>query len=266
MRIAVFSDVHGNLTALQAVLNHIDKLQDLDHIVFAGDLCLFGPRPQACLDLVLSRNLTSIVGNTDEWILHPPPISEELTPEQQKYRELLRARCEWTYQSLEVSAREWLDELRNSFELRYVPDPAKDDDLLIVHANPVDLYQLVFPSEEKQLMLYGLIRQPDTELEPLFQDVKASVVAFGHLHVPGERQWGTAKLVNISSVSMPGDRDGRAKYVVFTWRSETGWESERFYIDYPAEDEIQSFYDEQPPGWEKQIEQLKTLGYYPQTV
>ena len=37
-------------------------------------------------------------------------------------------------------------------------------------------------------MLYGLIRQPDTELEPLFQDVKASVVAFGHLHVPGERR------------------------------------------------------------------------------
>jgi predicted phosphodiesterase len=266
MRIAVFSDVHGNLTALQAVLNHIDKQKDIDHIVFAGDLCLFGPRPQACLDLIRNRNLTSIIGNTDEWILQAPPISEQATLEERKQRELLRARCKWTYQSLDLSAGDWLDDLRNSFELRYVPDPAKNEDLLIVHANPVDLYQLVFPSEEKQLMLYGSIRQPDSALEPLFLDVEASVVALGHLHVPGERKWGRIKLVNISSVSMPGDRDGRAKYVVFTWHPETGWTSERFYIDYPIEDEIHSFYDQQPPGWEKQIEQLRTLGYYPQIV
>ena len=48
MRIAVFSDVHGNLSALEAVLEDI-KSQSVDEIVFAGDLCMVGPRPTASL-------------------------------------------------------------------------------------------------------------------------------------------------------------------------------------------------------------------------
>jgi predicted phosphodiesterase len=68
MRIAVFSDVHGNLTALEAVLADIDR-QAVDATVFAGDLCLVGPRPAECLRLAREQGITSIYGNTDDWVL-----------------------------------------------------------------------------------------------------------------------------------------------------------------------------------------------------
>jgi Icc-related predicted phosphoesterase len=48
MRVAIFSDVHGNLTALEAVLNDI-KQQSPDLTMFAGDLCVDGARPVACI-------------------------------------------------------------------------------------------------------------------------------------------------------------------------------------------------------------------------
>ena len=70
MRVAIFSDVHGNLSALEIVLADIER-QAPDLIVFAGDLCLFGPRPAECLRLVLERQLPSVIGNTDAHIQNP---------------------------------------------------------------------------------------------------------------------------------------------------------------------------------------------------
>ena len=55
MRLAVFSDVHGNLSALEALLTYI-ATEALYKIVFAGDLCLFGPRPADCVDVIRDLN------------------------------------------------------------------------------------------------------------------------------------------------------------------------------------------------------------------
>ena len=54
MRIAIYSDVHGNLTALQTVLADIKK-QAPDLIAFAGDMSVMGARPRACLELARSE-------------------------------------------------------------------------------------------------------------------------------------------------------------------------------------------------------------------
>ena len=75
-RIAIFSDVHGNASALMAVLHDIDQQGGITQIIFAGDACLFGPRPKMCQELLDNRSITCLVGNTDLWILEPPPIEE----------------------------------------------------------------------------------------------------------------------------------------------------------------------------------------------
>ncbi len=90
MRIAVFSDVHGNLTALRAVLDDINRQPSFDAIVFAGDLCLFGPRPQACVELLRGQKIQSIVGNTDEWVRKPPPITDAMDDNLGQQRSQLR--------------------------------------------------------------------------------------------------------------------------------------------------------------------------------
>lgn len=266
MRIAIFSDVHGNLTALRAVLDDIYQQPSLDAIVFAGDLCLFGPRPQACIDLLRGQKIQSIVGNTDEWILEPPPIKEDMDDNSRQQRHQLRKLCLWTKEQLNQSSFEWLENLRKSFKLRFSPSSNSRDDLLIVHANPVDLSRVVFPSIDRQKELYGRVRQDDEDLENIFSSVDANVIAFGHLHIPGLRSWKDKLLANISSVSLPGDGDARAKYAVISWQSDDGWSVQYFKIPYSTEDEIKAFREAKPPDWREKVNQLTSKGYIAQVV
>src|SRR5690625_314515 len=68
MRFAFLSDIHGNATALEAVL-HDAANQKVDKIYILGDLCFRGPEPKRVLDLVRSVDATVIKGNADEWMV-----------------------------------------------------------------------------------------------------------------------------------------------------------------------------------------------------
>jgi predicted phosphodiesterase len=266
MRVAIFSDVHGNLSALRVVLDHIENKPAIDRVVFAGDACLFGPRPLECIDELRNRDIDCLVGNTDDWIINPPLVDDRLDEEAALRRSELRAFCQWTRERLDGESISWLEKLQDSFDLRYSPTLSPDDDLLIVHANPRDLLQVIFPSEEHQRALYGRIRQSDEELEPLLKDVRASAIAFGHLHIPGSRRWRDISLANISSVSFPGDGDQRAKYAIASWSQRGGWEFEWFHVIYSIRDEISAYEVCKPPGWEQSMESLLERGLIAQAV
>ena len=150
--------------------------------------------------------------------------------------------------------------------MRISPTPDPNDDLQIVHANPQDLLQIIFPSEELQIGLYGKVRQKDDELAPLLGDTRASMLAFGHLHIPGCRFFGDLTLVNISSISLPGDGDVRAKYAILSWLQDTGWTAEHHYVEYDISGEIDAFNSKKPPGWRKVIESYQQFGCVPQIV
>uniref|UniRef100_UPI0035B42C1A metallophosphoesterase family protein n=1 Tax=Promineifilum sp. TaxID=2664178 RepID=UPI0035B42C1A len=140
------------------------------------------------------------------------------------------------------------------------------DDLLIVHANPTDVNQIIYPSEVDQLARYGEIRQSDAALEPLVMGAKARTVAFGHLHVPNVRVWRRRLLVNVSSVSMPGDSDPRAKYALLTWMNGR-WMAEHRRVEVGAAGLIAAFRAARPPHWPDAVAALETDGYYyPQRV
>ena len=252
MKIAIFSDVHGNLTALTAVLADIAR-QGADLVVFAGDLCLMGPRPAECLRLVRERQVAAIMGNTDEFAVGggaPPPRFSEIIP--------------WTQAALSAEEMAWLG--RRPFGLRVSPTAHDADDLLIVHANPRDLNSIVFPSEADQMARYGRVRQADADLAPLFSDTAAAAVAYGHLHVPGLRALGGTLLVNVASVSMPGDGDPQAKYALLMWDGRR-WSAEHRRVAYEVRQEATAFSDRQPPGWQEAVEAIERDGlYYPQRV
>ena len=251
MRLAVFSDVHGNLSALEAVLADIST-EEVDKIVFAGDLCHFGPRPSACLQRLRELNALSIYGNTEDWLLGrqaPPAHFADL--------------ASWTYDQLDQSQRDWLDKL--PFEHTISPDGDRSNALLIVHANPLDVNQIIFPPEEKQVARYGRIRQPDEELDELLAGVEANNVIFGHLHIPFIRTREAIKLFNISSVSMPGDGDPRAKYGLFTWQ-DRAWTFELKYVPFDIAPEVAAFQENQPPGWQNFVDTIHAEGAFPQKV
>lgn len=251
MKLAIFSDVHGNLTALQAVLDDIAR-QDVAEIVFAGDLCLMGPRPEACLRRVRQDGVTSIYGNTDDFVLgrqSPPERFQEIAG--------------WTRRRLDAGERAWLGS--RPFAVNYQPTTNPEDALLVVHANPLDVNRIVFPSEAEQRERYKAIRQTDEQLAPLLLGTRAAVVAYGHLHIPGQRTIGAASLVNISSVSIPGDDDPRAKYGVFEW-DEGQWRFYLRHVAYDVTEEIEAFEAEQPPGWQTAVDALERDGYVAQRV
>jgi predicted phosphodiesterase len=251
VKLAVFSDVHGNLTGLEAVIVDIEQHQP-DEIVVAGDLCVMGPRPAECLEFIRARNLRAIYGNTDEWLLdrqEPPP----------RMKDPVR----WTQGQLSAGARQWLAGL--PFQLRYSPTDSAEDDLLIVHANPQDVNQIIFPPEAMQITLYGRVRQDDNELEPLLAELDAAVLAFGHLHIPNVRTWRGKTLANISSISLPGDDDPRAKYAIFTWAGDQ-WQIEHHRVSYDLDAEAAELYKNPIPGMEEAMQSLASRRYIPQRV
>lgn len=252
MRIAIFSDVHGNLSALEAVLADIDR-QTVDLVVFAGDLCLFGPRPAECLRLVRAQRIPSVIGNTDGWLVGRGDLPE-------RHREPIA----WTNDQLITDDQSWLDRL--PFGLRVSPTGNTADDLLIVHANPHNYNDIVFPSEAEQVARWGQVRQSDADLVPLLAGVDAAAIAYGHLHIPGVRVWGGLTLINVSSVSMPGDEDGRAKFAILEWRGKQ-WSVAHYRVKYDTNAESAAFRASQPPGWEQAAAALDAHGYYyPQRI
>lgn len=252
MRVAIFSDVHGNLSGLEAVLADVER-HSADLIIFAGDLCLFGPRPVECLRLVRQRRIPSVIGNTDAWLAGAGGAPDKH-----------QASLDWTQPRFAAGELAWLGGL--PFSLRVSPTAGAADDLLIVHANPRDLNAIIFPSEADQIARWGQVRQPDGELAPLLDGVEAALMAYGHLHIPGTRQWGGLTLINVASINMPGDADGRAKYALLTWRGGR-WSAETQRVAYDTAAESAAFRTHRPPRWEEAVAALEADGYYyPQRI
>jgi predicted phosphodiesterase len=271
MRVAIFSDVHGNLPALAAVMSHI-KQQAPDMILFAGDLCLFGTRPSECLELVQQADISCVYGNTDqevagmpilhdiksdEWVADSeaderadiaPPELPSVSPGEEA--EIIA----WTQAQLTEQGRAWLREL--PFYRRVSPSLSPRDDLLVVHANPHDVHQHIYPDEKMQKSLYDEVRQTDADLAHLLSDLDAGILAFGHLHVHNIRHWDQLILANISSVSLPKDRDIRAKYGLFTWE-DGAWNIEHQFVTYDVKAEIDELARLKLPGWQEKADRLQ---------
>jgi predicted phosphodiesterase len=256
MRIAIFSDVHGNLTALEAVLADINT-QAPDAVVFAGDLCVFGPRPAECLQLVRSHDIACLHGNTDLWVAGPPILTVFTAEEERRRRQHIDDIADWTRAQLIEMERAWLRSL--PFDRRISPTTNARDDLFIVHANPRDVDQTIYPSEAWQKDAFDEVRQTDSDLDALLEGLFVNTLAFGHFHVPNTRRWGDITLVNISSVSLALDGDTRAKYGLLTWDG-NGWAVEHRFVPYDMKTELALLEARQPPDWEKLAHRLQSAG------
>ena len=256
MRIAIFSDVHGNLTALEAVLADI-KEKAPDIIFFAGDLCSGGARPSACLQLLQQEEISAIYGNNDEMVGAQPLLSDDIQTEKQAQQTAEDDLVSWTKAQLSEMDRAWLRSL--PFFRRFSPTTHPRDDIFIVHANPHDVERHIYPPEAAQQEIYGEIKQPDdaVSLSHLLHDLETGILAFGHLHIPNIRQWQHLTLANISSVSQPIDGDPRAKYGLFTWQ-DGRWSISHHYIPYDIQAEVEQLAHLRPPTWQELSQQLQT--------
>jgi predicted phosphodiesterase len=230
LRIAVFSDVHGNPFAARAVLQDIAASGSYDAVASAGDICLGGSDPAGCVDLLREADVQSVYGNADEFVYN---VSEE--PPDEIYRARWRqtySNSVWAAGKLGQDRLQWLRNL--PFELRFSPTQNVRDDLLIVHANPKTVYHHILPSENTQKQFFGAVVQADSDpaLLDMIEGVEAGVIAHGHLHYTCEREIGGLRCVNVAPCSCCNsfDSDSRARYTVFAWNGE--WNVKRRYVEY----------------------------------
>ena len=80
MRVAIFSDIHGNLRVLEGLLEDIKK-ENIDEVICLGDVLALGPNPSECLDLIINNNIKLILGNHDLYLLRGVEIDDEMTDE-----------------------------------------------------------------------------------------------------------------------------------------------------------------------------------------
>src|SRR5689334_3251127 len=198
MRVAVLSDLHGNLLALDACLADLESQGGAEAIVVAGDLCLDGPKPKKVLQRLEDIGAACVRGNKDRF-LYDGGATEGLSSAE-------AAQVDWTRRELGERWLAWLREL--PFALRIGED---DNQLLIVHANPVNDDEHLWPDAD------------DALLSRLIGDERATAIAFGHLHLPYVRIWRGRMLVNVASAGLPKDGDPRACYAIFTER-DSGWQ------------------------------------------
>lgn len=206
--LAIISDIHGNLEALEAVLEDI-KSQGIEKIYCLGDIIGYGPNPGECIDRVMDRSAFTILGNHDQAALFDP----------EGFNSGAERAIFWTRKQLEIGDRA-ANERRWEF-LGELPRLRRDGKYLFVHGsarNPLNEY--VFPediyNQRKMERIFSLVEQY------CFQ---------GHTHIPGiftedlnflapeeldfRYELGEGKaLVNVGSVGQPRNGDSRGSYVV----------------------------------------------------
>ena len=236
MRIAIISDIHGNQLALEAVLRDLASQPRYDQLVIAGDLCLNGPRPCEVLQLVQELHCPVIQGNVDlETVTQAPEKGEKK-----------RSAVSWTREQIGEEGLAYLAGLPFSYRVNN-PDGSN---LLIVHANPLNLEDALFPNAE------------DKELERLLGglDERVGALAFGHLHIAYVRRWRGLLLADVASCGAPRDEDRRAAYGILTWQADY-WEAEIRRVDYDLQAVIKQIKSSGMPNAEKRIKVLQEAHY-----
>jgi putative phosphoesterase len=234
LRLAVVSDIHGNLLGLDACLADLEAQGGADAVVAAGDLCLNGPKPKKVLQRLEQLGVSCVRGNTDRYLADAS--NETFEPVEE-------AQLAWTRSDLGEKWVGWLREL--PFALRVGDD---GNQLLVVHANPNTDDEHIWPDAD------------EATLEWLIGDETATAIAFGHLHLPYVRMWRGKLLVNVASAGLPKDGDPRACYAIFTER-DGGWQVKHRRVPFDVKKVATQLSDCGIPGSDELIATLRHHRY-----
>jgi len=238
MRIAVLSDIHGNLPALEAVLSDVQR-QGVDDVVVAGDFT-GGPQPQETTDLLCSLGSWMIRGNSEDYCLAYDRRDAPAGWRESKQWAAMR----WSYFRLN---KETLDSIASLPEQRAIvlngAAPVR-----VVHGSPRSSTEHLFPDRdpvalqvfrEAGLLPWGT--EP-ARLSLALAGVEEPVLVCGHSHIPWKQEQDGRLVINAGSVGASNNGDWRAQYAVLDWR-EGRWQAEHRFIAYDL-DRIRAVYRE----------------------
>jgi len=185
MRIAIISDIHSNLEALENVLRRIDSLK-VDKVCCLGDIVGYGPNPNECVELIKKTTDIVVMGNHDSAVINQTDII--------LFNSYAKEATEWTRRVISDENYEYLLEL---------PLKISKGNILYVHSTPL------IPEDWNYILTqYGAEKQFN------FFDEEVCFIGHSHraeiFHCVDDR-----KIINAGSVGQPRDGDPRACFAVY---------------------------------------------------
>jgi putative phosphoesterase len=180
MRLALLSDIHGNYTALEAVLNDIQQ-QQIDSVICLGDVATMGPQPKQVIAALQKLGCPCIMGNHDAATLQP-----EHAP-QYRIAPPLTSTLQWCADQLDVDETNYLRSFKSTLE---IPLEANTT-LLCFHGSPRSNIENIFATT------------PPDDLDKMLADHTANIFACGHTHLQMLRQHKGNLIVNAGSIGHP---------------------------------------------------------------
>ncbi len=188
MKIAIISDIHSNLEALEAVMADISK-KSVDKILCLGDLVGYGANPNEVIELLKKKNVLCIKGDHDLNAL----TLEKLEHFNEQEKEALK----FTNKILTEENKVFLKELPEVLEL------TDKNKLFVVHASELDhFYQGIMPTLDEE------------KIKDMLDNEKADVLACGHTHLPDLKKFGFKLFLNPGSVGQPRNNNPKAQYAL----------------------------------------------------
>lgn len=232
MKIALISDIHGNLTALETVLDKIDLINP-DLILCMGDLVGYGPQPNEVIEIIRERNIPCVEGNHDAGVIGRMPFGFFREPNQSVLR--------WTADNLTPENMSYLKSLKLTItseelqELRPDLDWSDAGKFMLVHASPSH-------PERWEYLNSAVSCRKALEEFPQYD-----FIFVGHTHIPAvvanelgvfglER--GFRFVINPGAVGQNRDGDPRACFGILDTAT---FSYAPYRIDYPLNSTLQAY-------------------------
>ncbi len=194
MRLAILSDIHGNLVGLEAVLSDLRRRR-VEQILCLGDVAATGPQPCEVIEILRGKKWPCVMGNTDETLAKniPDQLENQQMPEEDKRR--LLELDDWTRKQLRKSDRDYLSTFKQTVRF----SPKNGPSFLCYHGSPRSNHEGI------------LATTPDAELIKYLEDRAADIFAGGHTHTQMFRRFRRSIIVNPGSVGSPFQEDSSGK-------------------------------------------------------
>ena len=194
-RIAIISDIHGNVTALEAVLEDI-KGRNVSKIICLGDLVVKGVNPDIVIDIIKEKCDVVIIGNCDEAVSN----------------EKAKLNGNWTTKKIGEERRQYLQSLPISYEFYLSGQLVR-----LFHASPYSLQEIFNPMYLNTEKAYSNVEIKN--VERLFEnteyigkkstDPKPDIIGYGHIHTPNIYKYGNKTVFNVGSVGAPNEMQNK---------------------------------------------------------
>jgi putative phosphoesterase len=242
MRLAALADIHGNLSALRAVLADLDSQGGADGLLVLGDIVLLGPDPAGVVEELMERGAIGIYGNTDRFLLDRNWSALEPESEDQRADQAL---CQWALERLDEKARGWLQSLPFQRDLTVGAQR-----VLLVHGSPRSVGDVI------------QTETPDADVREMITGARADLILFGHTHTPLDRTVDDVRLINPGAVGYPQGEASTARYALLTWNG-SGWHVDFRLVRYDVGEVIRRLLEAERPYRLWIAETLRSAGRVP---